>query len=302
MTLLERTLPSLVSDALGSLAASYDVRGSAGQGGWTHTPWVVILDPIVTSSVEEGFYVAYLMSKGGERLYLNLNQGCTTLKNAVGLPACRDTLRSRAKTLWNRVKSSAVRFTPLELDLNVERTVWRGGLYETGIVAGVQYDMANLPSNEEMQADLVEAMRLYRVGRDAGGWDAEDSLVSEMQNDGAGDSLEQAKRYRQHRSIERRASHSLRVKKLLGTRCMGCRLELHEIYGAQATGIIDAHHLIPLHSLADGSVVTFDPKADFAVLCPNCHRVIHKLADPSDLESLRVAIAGGLLSALASKS
>jgi hypothetical protein len=35
------------------------------------------------------------------------------------------------------------------------------------------------------------------------------------------------------------------VKAVLGTRCMGCALELSEVYGAAAQGIIDVHHLLP---------------------------------------------------------
>jgi hypothetical protein len=60
--LLEKELPAAIVRAIPALRARYNVQGSAGQGGWTHTPWVAILDPAVTTSVEEGFYIVYLLS------------------------------------------------------------------------------------------------------------------------------------------------------------------------------------------------------------------------------------------------
>lgn len=294
----EQTLPAAVAALLGADAEKYLIVGSAGQGGWTHTPWLVLLDPAVTTSVEDGYYVAYLMSKGGERLYLSLNQGCTALKTAVGLPRAREGLVRRAGAMWSKVRSRAKRLRPLELDLNVGPEVWRGTLYTLGAVAGVEYETAALPSAREMQLDLLEALRLYEHIKQNGGWDAEDLLLAELVLDQAGDTLEQAKRYRQHRTIERQSSHSKRVKKALGTRCMGCTFELSEHYGDRAAGLIDAHHLTPLSSLVDGSVVTFNAKTDFAVLCPNCHRVIHRMPDPSDLDALRAEIAKRPLASL----
>ena len=35
----------------------------------------------------------------------------------------------------------------------------------------------------------------------------------------------------------------------------------------------------------------FDPLKDLTVLCPNCHRAIHRLEDPSDLKEIRRLIA-----------
>jgi hypothetical protein len=37
----------------------------------------------------------------------------------------------------------------------------------------------------------------------------------------------------------------------------------------------------------EGVAVTYDVAADFAVLCANCHRMIHKSDDPSDLNKFR---------------
>lgn len=291
VTLLKRQLPAALIAALPELKDRYIIKGSAGDGTWTFTPWIAVLDPAETTTVQEGIYVVYLMSKGGERLYLTLNQGCTRLKNGPGgLPNARAELGSRASTMWRRARQSARRLAPLQLDLNVPPNVWRGKLYERGVVAGVEYDMSSLPSEADMIDDLREAVDLYRKVLNESGWATDDSVEQAAMEDGVSASLEQAKRYHQHRRIERQPSHAKKVKKALGSRCMACDQEMGDVYGPIADGMIDAHHLIPLGSLADGSTVTFSPTRDFAVLCPNCHRAIHRSADPSDVGALRGAL------------
>jgi 5-methylcytosine-specific restriction protein A len=67
---------------------------------------------------------------------------------------------------------------------------------------------------------------------------------------------------------------------------------MDEVYGSCASKIIHAHHLKPLASLENDSEIELNVHKDFAVLCPNCHAVIHKMPDVSDLEALRSLIAG----------
>jgi 5-methylcytosine-specific restriction enzyme A len=52
-------------------------------------------------------------------------------------------------------------------------------------------------------------------------------------------------------------------------------------------GFIEAHHLRPIATLEEGVPVKYDVAADFAVLCSNCHRMIHRFSDPSDLSVFR---------------
>jgi hypothetical protein len=40
-------------------------------------------------------------------------------------------------------------------------------------------------------------------------------------------------------------------------------------------------------TLGEGIPVQYDIATDFAVLCANCHRMIHRYTDPSDLKSFR---------------
>lgn len=229
-------------------------------------------------------------------MYLALAQGCTTLKESVGIPKAKEELARRATVMRGRASSLARRLTPITMDLNVGPRVWRGKLYEQGCVLGKEYDTTQLPSDAAMLADLQDALRLYAHLRREGGWAAEDNILEEAEDDQIPDKgLKQSKTYRQHRTIERDPGHSKLVKKKQGTRCRSCDLEMSEVYGDSALGICDAHHLLPLHALDDGETVTFDPVKDFAVLCPSCHRAIHRLPDPSNLDALRNAVRSGAL-------
>ncbi|MDR6624370.1 MrcB family domain-containing protein [Caulobacter segnis] len=297
--LVETQLVDSVKAALGDRAKRYLVRGSVGKGDWTHTPWLVVLDPAVTTSPERNYYVVYLLSLGCERLYLSLAQGCTTLKDAVSVPKAKVELARRAAVMRARAHTLATRLAPLEMDLGVDRTVWRGKLYEAGSVLGQVYDTRKLPSDADMIADLVEALDIYAHLKREGGWAAEDTIVEEAEADEIPNKgLLQSKTYRQHRTIERDRGHSREVKRQQGTRCRGCGFEMSEIYGEDAVGLCDAHHLVPLSSLEKGVTVTFDPVRDFAVLCPSCHRAIHRMSDSSDLEALRMAVRSGVLAPL----
>jgi HNH endonuclease len=52
---------------------------------------------------------------------------------------------------------------------------------------------------------------------------------------------------------------------------------------------IEAHHLIPLSQLK-GKRVALDPKNDVAVLCANCHRMVHRSGYVSDVDLFRQQI------------
>lgn len=261
------------------------VKGSAGDRDWTHTPWVALLDKTVTTTTQEEYYVVYLLSLGCERLYLTIAQGCTQLYKQSGKAAARDELQRRASIMKSRLKGRYLRLRPLQIRLGTHS--WRGELYEPGVVVGVEYDTRNLPNDDDLRKDLKEALSLYRHLSASGGWSRDDEIMTEARDERGAQTLEQAKRYRQHRSIERQAGHSKEVKKQQGTICKGCGKDMADVYGDVAKGLIDAHHLTPLATLEEGDVAMFDPINDFAVLCPNCHRVIHRMDDPSDLNALK---------------
>jgi len=94
------------------------------------------------------------------------------------------------------------------------------------------------------------------------------------------------------RTIERSTGYAVKVKRHHGTRCQACGFDFASKYGVQlGEGFIEAHHLRPLSSLEEGEVATYTVATDFAVLCSNCHRMIHRMIlrmdGPWDVASLQ---------------
>lgn len=58
--------------------------------------------------------------------------------------------------------------------------------------------------------------------------------------------------------------------------CEGCDLDFGERYGERGQGFIECHHLRPLSTLKPDQRTALD---DLALLCSNCHRMVH-VRDP----------------------
>lgn len=91
---------------------------------------------------------------------------------------------------------------------------------------------------------------------------------------------------RHHLKWERRGVDTRRIKEAKGLICEGCDLDAEAAYGrAKAMSSMDAHHLRPVAEMPpEGRIVLAE---DFAVLCATCHRLIHRLDRPDDLDGLR---------------
>lgn len=95
--------------------------------------------------------------------------------------------------------------------------------------------------------------------------------------------------YREHRRYERDrkliAKKKAAVLKKTGRlACEVCDFESSEAYDVE--GVIDVHHVVPLHKIGE-SVTTM---ADLALVCPTCHRVLHKhrpILTPAELRARR---------------
>ena len=55
--------------------------------------------------------------------------------------------------------------------------------------------------------------------------------------------------------------------------CEACGFDFSVAYGALGEGFCEVHHLVPLSASTESVTTTLD---DLAVLCSNCHRVIHR--------------------------
>lgn len=99
--------------------------------------------------------------------------------------------------------------------------------------------------------------------------------------------VKEEKRIANHLSYEGRLSYSdkRKLKKLLGDTCCACGIKMSDIYGDIGKGYIELHHKIPYSEMAENDTRILT-QSDFCVLCPNCHKMVHKLDDPDDIELL----------------
>ena len=99
--------------------------------------------------------------------------------------------------------------------------------------------------------------------------------------------------YRYHRTLERdrkvvaiRKTSALELHGRL--ECEGCGFDFAATYGARGHGFIEAHHTNPVHAMQEGDVTTPD---DLALICSNCHRMIHKAKPWLSLVELRTLLS-----------
>ena len=99
--------------------------------------------------------------------------------------------------------------------------------------------------------------------------------------------VDEEKKVANHISYEGRigTKDKNKMKSLLGYRCAACGKDMSEIYGNIGHNYIELHHLVPYSEMKENETRTLT-EHEFCVLCPDCHRMIHKLPDASDIDML----------------
>jgi len=289
---LRTDLPLEVRNALGGMSDDFIVEGSPGAGNWAFVPWVSVFDPLVTDTATRGYYVVYLFAHDRPEVHLSLNQGATTVAEEFGSEAPQ-VLRDRAAIMRARIPDYLKTFDAYDLELGANSKLPRG--YEAGHAFGRRYHLDTIPTEENLRAELQHLIHAYLALTFRGGLEPTPELATgptERSNNDSrpGTSLLEVRQYRMHRRIERHPRASLEAKRYHGTICQGCGFSFAEGYGDLGTGFVEAHHLQPLGGLREGVPVRYNVATDFAVLCSNCHRMIHRTADPSNLAAFRLHV------------
>jgi 5-methylcytosine-specific restriction enzyme A len=77
-------------------------------------------------------------------------------------------------------------------------------------------------------------------------------------------------RERSRKLVERKKTAALKVDGRLA--CEVCGFDFEATSGPRGTGVIECHHIKPVHTLTDGSKTKL---TDLVLVCSNCHRMIH---------------------------
>lgn len=71
--------------------------------------------------------------------------------------------------------------------------------------------------------------------------------------------------------------------------CEACGFDFEARYGERGRGFIECHHTRPVHTLVPGDVTRL---VDLALMCANCHRMIHASRPWLSVDELRAILSG----------
>ena len=270
--IIESLLPDHYSD--------YKVEGSAGRGRWADIPWVAIYNCSITDKASQGYYLVYLIPNSSNKIILGLAQSFQEAEKEFGKDSNQN-LDKQAEIMRMKIPEFESLFSS-----SIPKIEISGRLnYRNGHVYHLEYDSKNLPSEEELISNLHNMLDAYETLFFRGGRDSDNFLIGEYQDENI--TIEETYKKKVHYLIERPSSAQIKkLKKQLGYVCQSCNFDFEKVYGDIGKEYIEAHHLIPMSELKKGESRTLTKK-DFSVLCSNCHRMIHKLTDSSDLDELK---------------
>jgi len=135
------------------------IQGSVGMGNWATVPWVAIMDRRITETTQRGEYIVYLFAHDMSAVYLTLAQGVTVPTKEMGKTEGYKYLRHKAEQI-----QSLVPLEGMHKDQNIQLTAsGLGQDYQVSTVAYYRYDKDNLPSEEQLLADLRNVIHNYRM-------------------------------------------------------------------------------------------------------------------------------------------
>lgn len=106
--------------------------------------------------------------------------------------------------------------------------------------------------------------------------------------EGAARLVSHLRRERNRALVEAKKAATLSTKGRLC--CEVCGFDFSATYGTLGDGFCEVHHLVPLSASSESITTTLD---DLAVLCSNCHRVIHRSTPMLSVTELSKVVSHG---------
>lgn len=154
------------------------VEGKDGIGRKTEIPWARVYSESRSPSATEGWYVVYLFSANGDRVYLTIGQGTTRWAGGEFKPRPQQELLARAAWARTRLAPELAQRPDLTTTIDLGARTRLGQSYGPGVVAAISYDIDTIPDEAQLEADLRYMVRtLGRLYVEA---DAAPSLPGEL--------------------------------------------------------------------------------------------------------------------------
>jgi len=149
---IKEEIPEAVRNKLS--LTDYVIKGSIGNENFDSIPWIAIMDKEITTSTRKGFYIVFLFSSDGQRIYLTLNQGITYFDE-------KKYKRPKVKEISNKIYETFPSSTPLKMDIELNSNTPLGTGYESTTISAFEYDTSNMPSEEKLLSDLSSLLDDY---------------------------------------------------------------------------------------------------------------------------------------------
>lgn len=154
----------------GSLPYGMVAKGHGGQGVVPVTPWIGIHDSVDGRSGESGLYLAYIVAADRRPVTVTLQQGITAIHKQLGESKGKRLfiyLRRRTEAFRQLLPEHALRGltdTPKFRDPNDN---WRPRAYEEASIAAITYELAFLPAEADLCADLGMMAGVLKLAKEA---------------------------------------------------------------------------------------------------------------------------------------
>jgi MoxR-like ATPase len=138
-----------------------EVKVSVGQGGWTNTPWIALLNTAVTTTTQQGIYVVFLVAEDLSSVSLTLNQGMTELVRGRGQKGAVEEMLRVAAEARPKITDLADAGFQLNNEIDLQSSTSAARNYEVGTIAHFELRPDPFPSDRELEAKLEALLLAY---------------------------------------------------------------------------------------------------------------------------------------------
>ena len=162
------------------------------------------------------------------------------------------------------------------------------GLGKTGLTRGnkLEEEIWKFFANDQVRLTATATAILSQLNA---GEDTQESVDEELETEAEEGRLLARVHMRRERSRKLVNDKKQKMLKENGRLiCEVCEFDFGAVYGERGAGFIEVHHTIPLHTLTASRKTRLE---DLALLCANCHRMVHAKSVWLTIDELKVIVS-----------
>jgi len=273
---IETEFPNIIKNSINQKYHYLKISSSAQQGRWVTAPWAIFLHKAITKSAQEGFYPSISFTEDCKQLILHIGQGIDDLKKNYGKEWITVS-KSRALIMKHKLPEHKPDFKDNPSQLKNYRK--SKNLTITSQFGKVQY-INKIKNEEDLINDISNLLNLFELLIERGGINNEDISEDTKELIIQGTEEKIVKKHIQIEKVYYKRNQKL-IKSLKENSdycCEACGFNFNKFY-KDSPNYIEAHHIVPISEMTSSSKTT--TKDDIALLCSNCHKMIHKFGCPN---------------------